>query len=310
MKNIKRLCAFIIICSLVLFTLPGISACAANKDISLTNGEQNKTVMSDEQLPATDAGTDLEEFPDADTNLKEFSDAGAYLAEFPDANFRDKVLSLLNEEDSGNRTDSSIVTSNDLTLLASIPELVIYDMNIADMTGLKYFTGLENLSCSGNQLTSLDLSNNSKLKHFLCTSNQLTALDVSKNTVLKDLDCSYNQLTVLDLSKNTVLWDLDCSTNQLTALDVSKNTVLESLNCNDNQLTALDVSKNTALVILSCSYNQLTALDVSNNTELRRLRCYNNNMTSPDNVLGWQQIGLIMDDTFKFYPQSVPQIST
>ena len=87
--------------------------------------------------------------------------------------------------------------------------------------------------------------------------NQLTTLDVSKNTKLTDLWCFANQLTALDVSQNTALTRLFCDQNQLTALDVSKNTALKLLSCSSNQLTALDVSKNTALTDLSCYQNQI-----------------------------------------------------
>ena len=40
-----------------------------------------------------------------------------------------------------------------------------------------------------------------------CDGNQLTNLNVTNNTVLTHLNCSYNQLTSLDLS-NTELTDI------------------------------------------------------------------------------------------------------
>jgi Leucine-rich repeat (LRR) protein len=48
--------------------------------------------------------------------------------------------------------------------------------------------------------------------------NQLTSLDVSQNTALTELDCNDNQLTSLNVSQNTALTYLDCSDNQLTSL--------------------------------------------------------------------------------------------
>ena len=93
--------------------------------------------------------------------------------------------------------------------------------------------------------------------YFDCQNNQLTALDVSQNTALENLWCTDNQLTTLDVSKNTALTGLYCYNNPLTALDVSKNTALTVLDCYNNQLTALDVSQNTALTWLSCTGNQI-----------------------------------------------------
>ena len=141
--------------------------------------------------------------------------------------------------------------------------------------------GITHLYCSDNQLTSLDVSNNTVLMFLNCRNNQLTNLDVSNNTTLIELICGYNQLTNLDVNKNTMLTELYCRNNQLTSLDVSKNTALTYFNCNYNQLTNLDVSKNTALTVLGCGFNQLTSLELSNNTALEILCCSNNRLTAP-----------------------------
>jgi hypothetical protein len=58
------------------------------------------------------------------------------------------------------------------------------------------------------------------LTNLSCSSNQLTTLDVSKNVALIDLDCGSNQLTTLDVSKNVTLIDLDCGSNQLISLNL------------------------------------------------------------------------------------------
>ena len=160
--------------------------------------------------------------------------------------------------------------------------LYIAHGGIRNLEEIKYFTALTGLYCDGNQLTTLDVSNNTALTDLSCNSNQLTSLDVSKNTALTDLSCYNNQLTTLDVSNNIALTYLDCNSNQLTSLDVSKNTALIGLYCNSNQLTSLDVSKNTALTELSCEENQLTSLDVSNNTSLERLGCHSNDITIID----------------------------
>ena len=143
-------------------------------------------------------------------------------------------------------------------------------------------TALKELYCSNNQLTELDLSHNTALTQLWCFKNQLTALDVSQNTALTWLLCSDNQLTALDVSQNTALTTLACQRNQLTALDVSPNIALTELVCRRNQLTALDVSKNTALTTLVCAENQLAALDVSKNTALTDLYCSDNQLTALD----------------------------
>jgi hypothetical protein len=57
-----------------------------------------------------------------------------------------------------------------------------------------------------------------KLDRLDCDHNQLTTLDVSQNTALTYLHCSYNRLTEIDLSCRTVLTELWCDNNQLSYL--------------------------------------------------------------------------------------------
>ncbi|MDB3866115.1 T9SS type A sorting domain-containing protein, partial [bacterium] len=95
--------------------------------------------------------------------------------------------------------------------------------------------------CNFNQLTSLDVTNNTALQNFICGGNQLTTLDVTNNTALQYFSCISNQLTNLDVSNNPDLLYLNCNLNQLTSLDVSNNTALDWLMCNGNQLSSLDV---------------------------------------------------------------------
>ena len=73
------------------------------------------------------------------------------------------------------------------------------------------------------------------LKELDCSINQLSRLDVSQNTALEKLDCSTNQLASLNLSKNAKLKYLYCSQNELTSLDVSQ-TAVTTLNASDNKI--------------------------------------------------------------------------
>jgi len=53
---------------------------------------------------------------------------------------------------------------------------------------------LTEFDCSGNKLTTLDVSKNTALIWLLCEENQLTTLDVSKNAAMLTLDCRYNKI--------------------------------------------------------------------------------------------------------------------
>jgi Leucine-rich repeat (LRR) protein len=141
---------------------------------------------------------------------------------------------------------------------------------------------LGGLSCSGNQLTSLDVSGCPALIWLWCSGNQLTSLDVSGCPALGWLWCYDNQLTSLDVSGCPALTEVSCYDNRLTSLNVSGCAALTEVRCDDNQLASLDVSGCTALDYLSCSGNQLTSLNVSGFAALFSLWCYNNQLTSLD----------------------------
>ena len=192
---------------------------------------------------------------------------------FPDENFRTYV------DTNFDATNDAILTMEEI---AAVTHIDVSDMGIKALTGVEYFTALNYLYCSGNQLTSLDVSNHTALTYLDCSENQLTSLDVSNHTALTNLYCSANQLTSLDVSNNAALISLHCRENQLTSLDLSQNTELMELDCGVNQLTSLDVSNHTALKYLHCSGNQLTSLDVSNHTALISLDCSENQLTSLD----------------------------
>ena len=199
---------------------------------------------------------------------------GDQAIQFKDPNFLEALIAE-NVDDDG---DGQISFDE----AKAVKRLRVDSSNIKEMSEIRFFTALTTLYCQGNQLTALDVSNNTALHYLNCGGNQLTTLDVSDNTALGTLLCTDNQLTDLDVSNNTYLEYLYCYDNQLTTLDVSYNTALEYLYCGNNQLTTLDVSNNTALTGLECYSNQLTTLDVSNNTALTKLSCSNNQLTTLD----------------------------
>ena len=178
----------------------------------------------------------------------------------------------------------------------AVKQIVVWNMGISNLKGIEFFPNLKYLNCTGNELTSLDVHENTALTYLDCTKNKLTSLDVSNNTALDELYCYQNQLTSLDVRQNTALKMLSCNKNKLTSLDVSNNTALDELYCAQNQLTELDVSKNPALKELYCYENQLTELDVSKNTELVSLACNGNRLTSLDVSQNAKLVNLYCDD--------------
>ena len=116
----------------------------------------------------------------------------------------------------GIANDNYVTTAN----INTVTNLNVNSLNIADLTGIEDFIALTELICHINQLTNLNVSQNTALIGLSCSLNQLSSLDVSQNTSLTQLGCFSNQLINLDLSQNTLLTSLLCSNNQLTSLNV------------------------------------------------------------------------------------------
>ena len=218
---------------------------------------------------------------------------------FPDEDFRNWVLNQKYGKD-GKLTKEEIA---EVTFMNLFPQNIIAEGHIKSLKGIEYFTAVEKLICSRNELTELDLSKNTALTWLECDQNHLTELNLSKNTELTYLDCNSNELTALDMSCCNKLTELNCSMNELITLNVSGCCAMTFLKCYSNQLTLIDMlgctslatiwaSNNqlsklnvldcTSLSTLRCEYNQLIQLDVSNNTELKELRCSDNQLTQLD----------------------------
>jgi hypothetical protein len=67
---------------------------------------------------------------------------------------------------------------------AAVKFLDISSCSISDMSGIEAFINLDSLNCGFNQLSTLDVSNNTALLKLYCSNNQLTTLDISNNSTL------------------------------------------------------------------------------------------------------------------------------
>ena len=124
---------------------------------------------------------------------------------FPDPDFRTYVKAEFDKDNNNSLSESERKT---------VTVINVKDKLIETLEGIEFFPNLKELDCS---------------------INQLSRLDVSQNTALEKLDCSTNQLASLNLSKNAKLKYLYCSQNELTSLDVSQ-TAVTTLNASDNKI--------------------------------------------------------------------------
>ncbi len=164
--------------------------------------------------------------------------------------------------------------------IENITSLELYNRGITDLTGIESFISLTELQCSNNQLSSIDLSNCTKLITLNCLNNELTNLDVSNCSELYLIDCRENELSSLDISNLSKLVTLNCSQNNLSSINISNCSDLRILHCNQNQLNALTINDSPSLLNLNCANNQLTNLDLNLCTQLEVLDCKQNRLNS------------------------------
>ena len=169
----------------------------------------------------------------------------------------------------------------DLSVLPDLEILGVLGCNLSSLD-VSNNTKLTILFAGDNHLTSLSVADNPNLVHLHCYHNQLNSLDVSHNPALETLECWENSLSQINFSNNPSLRILNAANNNLTSIDFSYNPLLEELWIDGNNLTAIDVSLQSNLTRLNCWNNLLTSLDVTHNPALTMLRCWNNRISSLD----------------------------
>ncbi|MAW21084.1 MAG: hypothetical protein CMD16_01645 [Flavobacteriales bacterium] len=153
------------------------------------------------------------------------------------------------------------------------------NFEIQDLSGIEYFSSLQYLDCSENNIDSLNLNQNTTLTHLICSNNIIDELIIDNLLGLYILDCSFNLLNDINLLGNASLTTLICFENTLNTLVLSNNQQLGYLDCGVNNITNLDLST-MDLTTLNCQNNALNDINLSGNTSLKWLNCYNNDLQS------------------------------
>ena len=214
----------------------------------------------------------------------------------PDANFKAYLL--------GNSA-ININGDNEIQLSEAVEytgNIICPNLSIDTLEGIQNFINIKQLNCKNNNLTALNLTQNTQLEVLTAQGNQisnlslntinsqlwfidlglnqLTSFNPSNHPLLKILTIFSNQITTLDVSQNALLENLRCDNNFLTSLNLSNNPLLYTLLCNNNQLTSLSLTQNPALINLDCFNNLISNLNVTQNTLLEKLRCFNNQLVN------------------------------
>ena len=135
--------------------------------------------------------------------------------------------------------DGSVPTEN----IEDVMDLVLNEKGISDLTGIEGFTNLYNLWLNDNQLTTIDLSQNNRVKFIFLENNNISGIDVRNMPNLEKLELKGNSVSEIDVTNNQQLQFLILDGNTITSLDVSNNPELFTLEVLDNPLNCIKVSQ-------------------------------------------------------------------
>ncbi len=121
-------------------------------------------------------------------------------------------------------------------------EIDVQELGISDMTGIEAFINISILNCNNNQLTRLDVSNNTALTGLFCIWNvNLSSLILGSKPLLTTLFCYGNKLTELNIDDYDLLESLHCGNTLLTTMNLSNNPNLERVDIRECNLVSLDM---------------------------------------------------------------------
>jgi Leucine-rich repeat (LRR) protein len=129
----------------------------------------------------------------------------------PDANFELALLNL--------GYDFVIDGVVETSAIDTITELYINNENIADLTGIEDFIALKSLFCYNNNLSTINLSNNTQLFEVTCSGNNLIYIDLRNGNnlglwyFLSMNNPNLNCIDVEDISYCEDNWSVDSWTS-------------------------------------------------------------------------------------------------
>ncbi len=174
---------------------------------------------------------------------------------FEDPEFREYIARFFNKNMSNERMGGDTLTLTERKRLTSMELYEVDDkfrvirdddgegepLGVKNLAGIEYFPELEILDASGNELQTLNMSENKKIEYLWVDNNHLTTLTLTGCDQLKEVSCRCNKLTALDVSGCTALEWLDCCFNDLETLTLGTQPKLEKLYCEYNDLQRLEL---------------------------------------------------------------------
>jgi len=211
------------------------------------------------------------------------------IVNIPDANFKNALINTLCVADDATSCEGFFPVDIDgdgeiqVGEAEIVSHLCVWGQDIASLEGIQAFINLESLHVEQNNLTEIDVSQNTLLKVLYCFGNSISSIDLSSLPDLEVLQISGNNLSTLVTNNNPKLRELNCIINQITSLDLTENLDLQTLVASNNQLTQIDITQNSVLDIFDVGTNQITgSMDFSQNSDIRSITLFRNQVTSID----------------------------
>ena len=202
----------------------------------------------------------------------------AGLTYIPDIVFEEELISMGYD----NQLDNYVITSNLDQITAFGIEATnlgmdengdnIWTDRLTSLAGIEALPNLEFLQLVGNDLDSINLTQNPGLKYFYANFNQFKSVNTSYNSLLHTISIDGNGAdVVLDFTNNPDLVNLSVPTCDLTELDLSENPNIEFLDLYNNQLTNIITFNMPNLREVRLQWNNIESMDLSNNLLLESL---------------------------------------
>lgn len=267
-------------------------------------GEEDVLPQSDELLPEEEEALQKDADPEGGTEELSGEEAQSRAsavkidsAHFPDKVFREYVKEQFDTDKNGT------LSLEEIKAAATID---IRDEDLKSVKGIEYFSELQQFTGHADELKTVDLRKNKKLRLVSFAGSGIEEIKVEGLAALDQLTLGGNPITRLNLNGLTVLRRLDIEFCNIRELDLTGLKNLKMVEASHGQLTSLKVRGLKKLETLYCQDNYLRELDVTGTDNLMVLMCYGNYMSGIDKVKGVNQELLdSLDDTFCFSPQNV-----
>ena len=180
----------------------------------------------------------------------------------------------------GNIDSVSPITSLDLSNNTNLEILRVNQINTNSLD-ITANTNLTSLTLRQVPFSSVDITNNVLLQYLRVDDGEnISSLDLSQNDQLTELVIYQTQITNLDLNQNTSLERLTLREVPINNLDTSQNTLLTYLYLTGLTVSGIDLSQNTALDEITLWYNTFSTVDLSNIVALSDLTIGGPDLTS------------------------------